>query len=95
MLTALERSAVETALLLILTEATGEYYYEEVTLKRWILGDGGASGNCELCNENADQGWIDMDDIFEGVDGDVDEPPAHPHCSCEVEIKDKRRRVYI
>ncbi len=83
------------ALLILLTEAKGEYFYEDVTVKRWILGDGGASGNCELCNDNADQGWIDMDDIFEGVEEDIDEPPAHPNCTCTVEWKDTRRRVYV
>lgn len=83
-------SAVET--LADLLEAS--YTYEEVTVKRWILGDGGRSGNCEICNDNADMGWIDMDDIFESVDGDVDEPPAHPNCTCSVEFKDTRKRVY-
>lgn len=94
-LTRHERRIVVVALLLALREATGDYFYEEITVKRWVLGDGGVSGNCEICNENADAGWIDMDDIFLGVEGDVDEPPAHPHCSCEIEIKDTRRRVYI
>ncbi len=70
------------------------YYYEEVTLKRWILGDGGKSGNCEICNDNADLGWLDMDDVFEGVEGDIDEPPCHPNCTCEIEYKDTRKRVY-
>jgi hypothetical protein len=35
-----------------------------------------------------------MDDVFEGHDGDVDEPPIHPHCTCEVEQKTRRVRVY-
>ncbi len=83
------------ALVIALQEAAGEYFYDEVTVKRWILGDGGASGNCELCNDNADKGWIDQDDIFEGVEDDIDEPPAHPNCTCTVEIKDTRRRVYV
>lgn len=94
-LTRHERRIVVAALLLALREATGDYYYEEITVKRWVLGDGGVSGNCELCNENADAGWIDMDDIFLGVEEDVDEPPAHFHCSCSLEIKDTRRRVYV
>lgn len=58
----------------------GTYTYEILNVKRWILGDGGRSGNCEICNDNADLGWIDQDYIFEGVDGDIDEPPAHPNC---------------
>ncbi len=71
-----------------------DYTYEEVTLKLWILGDGGRAGNCEICVDNSDMGWIDMDEIFEGVEGDIDEPPAHPHCTCTVEYKDTRKRVY-
>ena len=71
-----------------------DYYYDDITLKRWVLGDGGVSGNCELCVDNSELGWIDQDDIFEGVEGDIDEPPAHPHCTCSLETKDTRRRVY-
>lgn len=81
--------------LLELVEATGQYYYDEVTVKRWILGDGGKDGNCDICNDNADMGWIDMDDVFESDQfGDIDEPPAHDHCTCSMETKDKRVRVY-
>ncbi len=76
-------------------EATGEYYYEDITLKRWILGDGGRAGNCEICVDNADRGWIDMDDVWDSIDGSIDEPPAHPNCTCEQEVKDTRRRVYV
>ena len=94
-LTESQLDTLAAALVIVLTEATGEYYYDEVTVKRWILGPGGASGNCELCNDNADAGWIDMDDIFEGVEEDIDEPPAHPNCECEVEYKEKRVRVYV
>lgn len=75
-----------------LLEATGEYYYEDVAVKRWILGDGGRSGNCEDCIEASDLGWIDMDDIFDPFD--VDEPPGHPNCTCTMETKDTRKRVY-
>jgi hypothetical protein len=77
-----------------LAEAAGEYTYDTVSVKRWILGGGGKSGNCEICDGNAEMGWIDMDAVFDGVSGDVDEPPAHPHCECEVEHKEKRVRVY-
>src|SRR6266702_6938942 len=52
-------------------EATGEYYYEDITLKRWILGDGGRAGNCEICVDNADRGWIDMDDVWDSIDGSI------------------------
>lgn len=83
------------ALLIAIEASRGAYFYDEVTVKRWVLGDGGVSGNCELCNDNADAGWVDQDDIFEGVEDDIDEPPAHPNCDCTVEYKDTRRRVYV
>jgi phosphohistidine phosphatase len=76
------------------TEAKGEYYYEEVPKKRLILGDGGKSGNCDFCEDAGDLGWIDMDDVFEGPDGDMDEPPLHPNCTCQLEQADRRVRVY-
>lgn len=94
-LTEAQLTAVAVALVIVVMEARGEYYYDDVTVKRWVLGSGGASGNCELCNDNADAGWIDQDDIFEGVEDDIDEPPAHPNCDCEVEYRDTRRRVYV
>ena len=71
------------------------YYYEEIEVKRWILGDGGKAGNCEGCEGNADLGWIDMDALFDEGDEAVDEPPLHPHCTCEVEYATKRKRVYV
>jgi len=71
------------------------YTYEETILKRWVLGDGGRSGNCEICVDNADRGWIDVDDVFDGADGDIDDAPAHPNCTCPAaETKVSRRRVY-
>lgn len=65
-----------------LLEARGEYYYEEITVKHWILGPGGRSGNCEGCLENADEGEIEESEFFPGDVGlgPVDEPPLHPHC---------------
>lgn len=80
------------ALGLRLDEATGQYYYDTNPVKRWVLGDGGVSGNCELCDDNAAQGWIDQDGLF---DSGVDESPAHPGCTCSVEYGDKRYRVYV
>ena len=79
-----------------MTEAKGEYTYEEQEVKRWVLGDGGASGeNCETCEENADMGWIDMDATFLDTEGgDIDDVPAHPNDTCSVEYKTKRVRVY-
>ena len=72
----------------------GEYTYDEVEQKRLILGDGGKSGNCDYCEDAAARGWIDMDDVFEGPDGDVDEAPLHLNCTCETEQKTRRQRVY-
>ena len=78
-----------------MTEAPGEYTYDEVEMKRWVLDDGGQSGNCETCEENEDMGWIDMDETFLDTDGgDIDESPAHINCECSVEQKTKRVRVY-
>jgi len=80
----------------LLTEAAGEYTYDEQEMKRWVLGSGGASGeNCETCEENEGLGWIDMDATFLSPDGsDVDDAPAHPNCDCTVEQKTRRVRVY-
>ena len=80
------------ALVLLVREAN--YTYDEREVKRWILGDGGKSGNCEICDENASLGWVDMDAIFLSVGDDIDEPPAHDNCTCEVEFKTQRYRVY-
>lgn len=86
--------AVVEAALLEKTERP--YTYEEVILKRWVLGDGGQSGNCEECEENAEAGWIDSEDVFPAVSqyGPVDDGPLHDHCTCTVEYKESRRRVY-
>ena len=69
----------------------GSYYYDTQGMKRWVLGDGGQSGNCELCEENADAGWIPEDDEYPNTD----EPPQHFNCTCTEETKDKRVRVYV
>jgi len=75
-------------------EAKGDYTYEEREVKRLVLGSGGASGvNCEYCEEAADRGWIDMDDVFEGPGSDEDEAPLHPNCDCTTEFKTQRFRV--
>lgn len=80
------------ALGLRLDEASGEYYYDTNPVKRAILGDGGVSGNCEACDDNAAQGWIDQDALF---DSGHDESPFHVNCTCAVEYGDKRYRVYV
>ena len=71
-------------------EARGEYTYEEVEMKRSIAD----ANACDACEEMAELGWIDMDDIFPTDYDDYDEPPFHPHCLCSVEYATKRRRVY-
>jgi hypothetical protein len=68
-----------------------DYAYETVPMKRWNLGDGGASGNCEVCEDNEAQGWIPEDEAFDS--GDM-EPEAHPHCLCFLDRSERRRRVY-
>ena len=45
--------------------------------KEWILGP----NPCEICQENADAGAIDVDDDFPSGDS---EPTAHPNCECAV-----------
>jgi hypothetical protein len=94
----MQRRVLVPALLLLerLLEAAGEYYYDTENVKRWVLGPGGRSGNCETCVENADMGWIPDDDVFlASGGGSIDAPPAHPNCECEVEYKEKRVRVYV
>lgn len=44
--------------------------------KRWNVVDAGC---CEICDENAAQGWIDSESVH--VSGH-DRPPAHPACRC-------------
>jgi hypothetical protein len=39
---------------------------------------------CDICQPNADQGWIDEADSFDSGD---DEPPAHPNCRCSLELR--------
>ncbi len=88
---------VEAAALLLaeamLLEAAGEYTYDTVEEKRWVLGDGGRSGNCEFCVDASDRGWIADEEVYETPMGDEDGPPGHPHCSCELEYRTRRYRV--
>lgn len=76
--------------LLALIEKRGEYTYEEINVKR-LIPDADA---CELCEDEADRGWIEDGDTFEGVFGPEDGPPLHPHCGCSLEYGTKRKRVY-
>jgi hypothetical protein len=88
---------VESAALVLaemmLLEAPGEYIYDTVEEKRWTLGSGGASGNCEYCEDAAARGWIDMDEVYDTPMGDEDGPPAHPHCDCGIDYRTRRFRV--
>ncbi|UFW91047.1 phage portal protein [Bradyrhizobium barranii] len=43
--------------------------------KQWLLGP----NPCEVCQANADQGVIDIDEPFQSGD---DAPPGHPWCEC-------------
>lgn len=45
--------------------------------KEWLLGE----NPCKICQANADEGPIDLDDEFES--GDT-ETPAHPNCECAI-----------
>ncbi len=47
--------------------------------KSWLVGD----DPCEICQANADQGEIDMDDTFQSGD---DAPPAHPNDRCDIAV---------
>jgi len=67
------------------------HHYEMEPFKRAVLGDGGKSGNCDDCIDNSDQGWIPADDEFQSGH---DEPPFHSNCTCSMETKDRRVRVY-
>jgi hypothetical protein len=89
--------AAAAALLIILEKkaTAGSYFYDEEEVKRWNLGPGGRAGNCDICVDNADLGWIGMDDVFDSVDGPIDEAPAHPNCSCFVDFRTKKVRVYV
>src|SRR5262249_49746864 len=80
-----------------LDERGKSYYYDDVTVKRWILGSGGRAGNCDDCIENSDAGEIEESEAFpaDGQFGVVDEPPLHEHCDCTVEYRDTRKRVYV
>lgn len=47
--------------------------------KVWLLGENA----CDDCVENADEGPIDLDDVFPSGD---DAPPAHPNCRCALGV---------
>ena len=46
-------------------------------MKRWITQGGG----CDICEENAGDGDIDIGDSFSSGDDTI---PAHPNCECNV-----------
>lgn len=47
--------------------------------KEWIRASQNEGDDCDICQANADQGPIDIEDAFES--GDMAEP-AHPKCMC-------------
>lgn len=50
--------------------------------KQWIV-DGKP---CEECMDLEDQGAIGLDEFWDGEDGPLDAPPAHPNCMCGMEM---------
>jgi SPP1 gp7 family putative phage head morphogenesis protein len=63
-------NAISTATLEKLQELEIEY-------KQWVPVD----DPCEICQDNADEGAIPVEDSFSSGD---DSPPAHPRCRCAV-----------
>lgn len=51
------------------------YTYEIIDVKRLVTD----ADPCEICIDAEDLGWIPDDATFEGVFGDEDGPPLHPH----------------
>ncbi len=78
----------------LLEKKARAYVYQTANEKRWMLGSGGRSGNCEWCVDASDMGWVPDEDVYPGPMGDEDGPPGHPHCSCELEYRERRYRVY-
>ncbi len=81
---------VLAAALALLSLLEANYTYEEINVKR-LVADADA---CEICIDAEDMGWIEDDATFEGVFGDEDGPPLHPHCGCSLEYGIRRHRVY-
>ena len=53
-----------------------------VITKAWLIsGDGDC---CDECQDNADAGWIDIDEDFPSGD---DSDPAHPNCQCSTTMR--------
>jgi SPP1 gp7 family putative phage head morphogenesis protein len=52
-----------------------------VSGKQWLLGSEHDDNNPDECDDNADQGVIDLEDDFDSGD---EAPPAHPNCVCAV-----------
>lgn len=45
--------------------------------KEWLVAD----SPCDICEGNAAQGAIDLDEVFDSGD---DAPPGHPRCECDL-----------
>ncbi len=50
--------------------------------KKWVTD----ADPCEVCEENAQDGWIDEDILFASGDS---EPPQHPSCKCGLDYRTK------
>ena len=70
-------------------KARGKYTYDIVNEKRFVPD----ADACEMCEDAADEGWVDDDFVYEGAFGDEDGPPLHPHCGCSLEYRERRVRV--
>jgi hypothetical protein len=54
----------------------------QTTMKQWIT-----DGNpCPLCIDLEEQGPIPFDENWESEEEDVDAPPLHPNCYCDIEL---------
>ncbi len=53
--------------------------------KRWVLS--ADHPDEDDCDDNAEAGWIDLDDLFPAGD---DAPGNHPNCMCSLEVRVKK-----
>lgn len=82
--------ALEVALHHLADLIEANYTYDEVDEKLFVAD----ADACDLCQDAEDLGWIGDDEVYEGVFGDEDGPPLHPNCSCGLEYRTRRVRVY-
>lgn len=83
--------ALADALSIRLDEKGRQYTYDTVNEKLFVPD----ADACEICEDAADLGWVADEETFDGVFGQEDGPPLHPHCGCGLEYRERRVRVYI